>query len=195
MLSRNYIFVIITIKIKKMHKYILFLRGINVGGHHKVSMSELKKELEKLNFNNVITVLNTGNVIIETEKDDINILEEEIATHLETVFGFKIPVMIRTASFIIELIDNNPFKELETSKNHKMYISFLKDNTIFQIKNPWISEDKSLSIITLKNKNILSVIDMSISNSIKAMKNIETLFGKDITTRNWNTIKRIKSKL
>ena len=76
-----------------------------------------------------------------------------------------------------------------------MYISLLKDNANSQIKNPWISDDKALTIITLDKKNILSVIDMSISNSIKAMKNIESLFGKDITTRNWNTIKRIKSKL
>ena len=44
-------------------KYVGFLRGINVGGHHKVPMAELSKELKKLNFENVVTLLNSGNVV------------------------------------------------------------------------------------------------------------------------------------
>ncbi len=43
---------------KVKEKYIAFLRGINVGGHHKVPMADLRKEMESLNLENVVTILN-----------------------------------------------------------------------------------------------------------------------------------------
>jgi len=79
-------------------KYVAFLRGINVSGHHKVPMAELRKELTKLGFTNVITLLNSGNVIFESSSDDAELLEKTIAEHLEKVFGFQIPVLIRNAA-------------------------------------------------------------------------------------------------
>lgn len=48
-------------------KYIVLLRGINISGKNKISMSNLKEELELLHYNNVKTYLNSGNVIKETK--------------------------------------------------------------------------------------------------------------------------------
>ncbi len=47
----------------------------------------------------------------------------------------------------------------------------------------------------LNNKTILSVLDVSISKTPKAMQALARSFGTDITTRNWNTIQRIEKKL
>jgi len=55
--------------LKRKEKYVAFLRGINVGGHHKVPMADLRKELEKLGFENVMTLLNSGNIIFEVISD------------------------------------------------------------------------------------------------------------------------------
>ena len=54
-------------------KYIVLLRGINISGKNKISMCELKKTLEENNYKNVITYLNSGNIILEskTTKEDI----------------------------------------------------------------------------------------------------------------------------
>ena len=51
-------------------KYIALLRGINISGKNKISMSELKLELEKNNYQNVSTYLNSGNVIFESDIDN-----------------------------------------------------------------------------------------------------------------------------
>ena len=45
--------------------YVAFLRGINVGGHHKVPMQELRDRLPELGFANIQTILNTGNIIFD----------------------------------------------------------------------------------------------------------------------------------
>lgn len=48
-------------------KYVVLLRGINISGKNKISMFNLKEELELLNYNNVNTYLNSRNVIKETK--------------------------------------------------------------------------------------------------------------------------------
>ena len=91
------------------NQYISFLRGINVGGHHRVPMAELGKEMTKLGFENVKTLLNSGNVLFHTSLHQEDQLEELIADHLEKTFGFPIPVLIRKPEVILDLVSNNPF--------------------------------------------------------------------------------------
>ncbi len=176
-------------------KYVAFLRGINVGGHHKVPMLELKKEFEKLGFKNIITLLNSGNILFDTVSSDIEKLEETVAIHLEKYFDFPIPTIIRKSEMIIELLHNKPFKTIKVTKDIRLYVSFLKENREPHLKLPWISSDNSYQILDYNDKTIYSVLDLSLSKTPKAMKVIEQFYGKNITTRNWNTIERIEKKL
>ncbi|MDO9157115.1 MAG: hypothetical protein Q7U17_09590, partial [Sediminibacterium sp.] len=58
---------------------------------------------------------------------------------------------------------------------------------------PYISKDNSFKIIGTKNHIIISVLDITTSNTPKGMEDLEKLFGKNITTRNWNTIQKINN--
>ena len=179
----------------RKEKYVAFLRGINVGGHHKVPMTDLRKELEKLGFENVMTLLNSGNIIFEAISDIEENLEKKISAQLEKSFGFPIPTVIRKSEIIYELLNINPFKNVQLTKNIRLYISFLQENVQTKLKLPWTSSDKSYKIIGKIGKNILSVLDLSVSKTPKAMGDLERYFGKNITTRNWNTIKRIEKNI
>ncbi len=173
-------------------KYVAFLRGINVGGHHKVPMADLRNELENLGFESVGTLLNSGNIIFEAISNNEEYLEKKISAHLEKSFGFLIPTIVRKSEMIYELLSNDPFKDVELTEDIRLYISFLQENAQTKLKLPWTSSDNSYKIIQKIGKNILSVLDISISKTPKAMENLESFFGKNITTRNWNTIKRIE---
>lgn len=175
--------------------YVALLRGINVGGHHKVPMAELRKEMEKLGYKKIITLLNSGNVIFEAYDENIEELEETISKHLEKVFGFPVPVLIRKSEEIIHLVKNNPFKNIEVTKNTRLYISFLKQTPETRLDLPWISDDNSYKILEIRDRTICSVLDLSATKTPKGMDALEKLFGKDITTRNWNTINRIAGKI
>ncbi|MDH7446530.1 DUF1697 domain-containing protein [Aquimarina sp. 2201CG14-23] len=176
-------------------KYVAFLRGINVGGHHKVPMVDLKKELHNIGFKSVITLLNSGNVIFNYVNQNTSTLEEYISKHLSTSFGFNIPIIVRKQEDILELAHDSPFSKIELTKNIKCYVSFLRNEETFAVELPWKSADNSYQIIAHKNKAILSVLDLSISKTTKAMEILDKHFGKDITTRNWNTIERILKKI
>ena len=181
--------------LKGTERYIAFLRGINVGGHHKVPMAELRKEFEKLGYKDIVTLLNSGNVLFDAIPDSIEQLEELISADLTKSFGFSIPAIIRTSEMINGLLNSEPFKDVEHTKDIRLYVSLLRQNSAVDLKLPWTSQDKSYEIMAKMDNTILSVLDLSISNTPKAMGAMERFFGSDITTRNWKTIERIGGKL
>lgn len=180
---------------KVKEQYVAFLRGINVGGHHKVPMAELRKEMETLHFEKVVTLLNSGNIVFDAIVADLSTLEKTISIHLEKTFGFPIPTIVRKADMIGGLLKENPFRDVLLTKDIRLYVSFLQKKPKMNLQLPWTSEDNSFKIINISDKTILSVLDVSVSKTPKAMKVLEQFFGKEITTRNWNTIKRIEKKL
>ena len=178
-----------------MVRYVAFLRGINVSGHHKIPMAELRAEMEKLDFKNVVTILNSGNVIFDSINNDPEDLENTISHHLENTFGFQVPTIIRPSDLILGLIDDNPFKDVEVTKDIRLYASFLWKDSDVNLPLPWTTDDGAYKIVASKNKTVLSVLDLAVTKTPKGMEALEKHFGKDITTRNWNTIKRIEKKL
>jgi uncharacterized protein (DUF1697 family) len=175
--------------------YVALLRGINVGGHHKVPMAVLRSEMERMGFKKIKTILNSGNIIFTGTPNEESRLETEIALYLEKVFGFSIPVLVRNAGEISALTAANPFEGIEVTRNLRLYISFLKEVPENKLTLPWVSEDKSFRIVDIRGKEICSILDVSVTKTPKGMAVLEHFFGGDITTRNWNTLNRIAGKL
>ena len=175
--------------------YIAFLRGINVGGHHKVPMQRLRDELKNLEYDDIATILNSGNIIFSAKHTDELVIEETLSAHLEKVFGFPIPTIVRRAEEIMNLLKDDPFKNYELTKEKRFYVSLLKSPVETDLELPWTSEDGSYHIISKADQMVCSVLDLSISNTPKAMEAAERFFGKEMTTRNWKTILRIQKKL
>ena len=91
-----------------MNKYIVLLRGINVSGKNKLPMADLRNLLNELGFVNVQTYIQSGNIILESEKsksDICNIIKEGILTK----FGYDVPVISRTIPEWKVAIENYPF--------------------------------------------------------------------------------------
>jgi len=176
------------------NKHVAFLRGINVGGHHKVPMVELRTTFEELGLKNIETILNSGNVIFESDNSNLDLLEKEISKKLASKFGFSIPTILRKVEFLNEINSDSPFANITITKDIRLYISFLKNDVSSDLKLPWSSDDKSYQILEKRDDTIISVLDLSLSNSPKAMTALEKFYGKEITTRNWKTIERILKK-
>lgn len=97
----------ITLNSKINITYVALLRGINVGGNNKISMPELKSAFENKGFKNVITYINSGNVIFDSYFDEITVktvCEESITES----FGLKIVVGIITAAELGDALAHVP---------------------------------------------------------------------------------------
>lgn len=76
--------------------YVALLRGINVGGNNKVEMKRLKAVFEQAGMMNVITYINSGNVIFRSDQKDEKKLTGMLEKAIETEFGFYVKVLIRS---------------------------------------------------------------------------------------------------
>lgn len=91
-----------------MIKYIALLRGINISGKNKISMNELRSELQKNKYQNISTYLNSGNVIFESEIDHKESIMQDIYKIIKDKFHLEIPVFIMTASELKDIFVNAP---------------------------------------------------------------------------------------
>ena len=82
-------------------RYIALLRGINVGGNNKVAMSELKSCFEQAGFKNVLTYINSGNVIFESDETDTAKLVVICEAAIEKQFGFRVVCSVITAAELL----------------------------------------------------------------------------------------------
>ncbi|WP_308990962.1 DUF1697 domain-containing protein [Mariniflexile litorale] len=106
-----------------MNTCIAFLRGINVGGHKKVPMAELRDLLTGAGFQNVQTYIQSGNVIFQS-LEKTSELETKIKKRMHSYFGFEVPVIVKTNSELQTIFDACPFSE---EKKETSYFIFLSD--------------------------------------------------------------------
>ena len=105
-----------------LQTYIVLLRGINVSGQKKVPMAELRALLERLNFKNVQTYIQSGNVVFRSPEKDKNNLENIIKKAIIAQFGFDVPVLVKTEAQLESIFNNCPFSE---AKKEKSYFTLL----------------------------------------------------------------------
>lgn len=177
---------------RKTSSYVAFLRGINSGQNPAQRMENLRRIFEGLGFRNVQTVIASGNVLFETDREDRRALEERIEKALLAGTGIETTAIIRTREEIRDLVDLDPFRQVKVTPTMKPYVTFLKDARD-QRKGP---EGKGTGyiIIAVLGTVILSVVDLFSTKTPALMQDLEAEFGNDITTRSWATVVKISSR-
>ncbi len=172
-----------------MNKYVAFLRGINVGGNKIIKMDDLKKAFEKSGFKNVKTILASGNILFESEKIKPERLTKKIEEHLLKTFGKQIYVVLRTFDELKQLSAKNPFKNIDVTKQTRLYVTFFYDKPQTKLTTPDTSNFRILN--QTENEICSFLIVTPEKNTIELMDVIDKEYGKKVTTRNWNTIEKI----
>ena len=134
-------------------QYVLLLRGINLGKQNKVSMIVLKKQLIDLGFLDVVSYLNTGNILFKTDKG-VQEIVDLISELFRTSYSFNIPFVVISSNEIMQ-----DFKKLPNWWwNKEEYQSSLHSKKI--MKSPFNK------IVTLRNNNTFNnVIKLLIDKS------------------------------
>ncbi len=153
--------------------YIALLRGINVGGNHKVEMKRLKTLFESSGCTHVSTYINSGNVFFESIETREN-LQKKVETDLRDMFGFDIPLLIKTKHEIKKIADAIPetwqnnseqktdvaylFRELDSAetvdilpvKKEFINIKYVKGAIIWNVKRENLNKSRLAKIVSLK---------------------------------------------
>ena len=107
-------------------RYIALLRGINISGKNKITMSDLKTGFMDLGFSNVVTLLNSGNVAFSSELNNEDSFSKIIRNMIEQKFSLNIPVFVINQMKIKNILENAPL--WWGTENSDIY-----DNLIFVI--------------------------------------------------------------
>lgn len=112
-------------------KYLALLRGINVGGNNIIKNDELKACFEECGFDNVVTYIQSGNILFTSENRSIEIIKEKIKKSLYKKMGKDIPVVIYSEKTYKEIIGLAP-KGWGINLEKKYNVLFFIDKDIGQ---------------------------------------------------------------
>ncbi len=177
-----------------MQTYVAFLRGINVGGKHKVPMADLRSLLEKQGYRKVKTVLNSGNVVFEAEPLNLAEAALHIGNLLLESFGFPVPVRIFEGEQIKTIAAALPEEDIDQKAGVQYYFTFIHASAD-EASIAKLNQDDFFRIIATLEQVVISRVDTNLGKSPDAMAKLEKVYGKSITTRNWNTLNKITALL
>jgi uncharacterized protein (DUF1697 family) len=156
---------------------------------------KLRGVFEDMGFENVQTVIFSGNVLFETESKSRQDLEAVIEKALQEQLGFSTITIIRSKNDLNQFIKRNPFNSLEDTPKSKLNVTFLKNEPKREFEFPYHSDNNGFVVLGIHDRAICSVVDMSLSKTPNLMRWLEKEFGKELTTRTWKTVGRIVTKL
>jgi uncharacterized protein (DUF1697 family) len=107
-----------------MPRYVALLRGINVGGHKRVPMAELRALLEARGYTDVATLLQSGNVALSGRERSADGLARTLEGALAERFGFPVPVLVRTRDELAAVVSANPLPGAEEAPS-RFLVTFL----------------------------------------------------------------------
>lgn len=171
-----------------MTKYIAILRGINVGGHRKILMADLKVLFEKLKCKNVRTYIQSGNVVFESSEKG---LPQKITTAIKTAYNFDVPVIIRTAEEFEHVATSNPFLKDKSINIERLHLTFLSDIPTKEALENFYQKDISPDQIEIDGKDIFGCVLARFSDSKLTNNLFEKTLKVSATTRNWKTVSKL----
>jgi len=168
--------------------YIAMLRGINVGGHNRIKMDQLRSSLEAVGLQQVKTYIQSGNAVFKSATISPAVLSRKIEKQIIGQFGFAVSVISRTADGINKTIANNPFLNDSSINPEKLHVAFLSEA-------PAPLALKKLTELTLEpdqshclGKEVYFYFPNGVSGSSLWKHPLDRVLSVEATTRNWKTV-------
>ncbi len=166
-------------------RYAAFLRGVSP---MNAKMPELQRAFEAAGFTEVKTVLASGNVVFSAPAAAESALakraESAMAEHLPRSF----PVIVRSVDALREMLASDPYRPFRIPRGSKRVVTFLRSPFRARLSLPLALEDARIWCV--KGSEVFTTYVPG-PNGPAFMRLIEKTFGKDVTTRTWETVQKV----
>ena len=167
-----------------MPRYIALLRGVSPAN---CKMPELKRAFEAAGFADVKTVLASGNVAFDARAADEAALVRRIEAAMSEHLGRGFPVIVRTAVHLREFIAADPYAAFPAVANAKRVVTFLREALHASLVLPEHAE--GVRVLAVRGREVCSDYTPHPDGPV-FMTRIEQTFGKQVTTRTWDTVRK-----
>lgn len=177
-----------------MGQRIALLKAINVGGHSKIKMAELRSMAEELGLRDVRTHLASGNLLFGTDAPAAD-LEPVLETAIEERFGFRPDVFVRDEAEWTEIASARPFGDPDELVGSRLMVLVFR-------QSPAPGAAAALSELVGPHERgavtphaMYVYYENGISRSKLTLAKLERAWGCSGTSRNWNSASTIAAKL
>ncbi|MBI3688242.1 MAG: DUF1697 domain-containing protein [Actinobacteria bacterium] len=177
-----------------MPSYAVLLKGVNVGGKKKVSMTDLRELLANLGFTNVKTLLQSGNAVVTTTETDQRDVVRQIERGITDRLGMDVRCLTRSGPELRAVIAANPLREIATNGSRMMalFLSAAPDPAALAANDP-----TTLAPDTIRVGD--RVVYHWCPDGVLEAPNVSAFLEKHlalvVTGRNWNTVEKLSAAL
>lgn len=167
-----------------MSRYVAFLRGVSP---MNLKMPDLKRCCEDAGFGNVKTLLSSGNVVFDASARSEAAVARKLEAAMMKRLGRSFQAIVRTTDNLQKLIDADPWVSFELPADAKRIVTFLSEPLKAEAVLP--PERDGARMLAVQGGEVFSAYVPSPRGPV-FMALIEKTFGKNVTTRTWNTVKK-----
>jgi uncharacterized protein (DUF1697 family) len=167
------------------------LRGVNLGGHHKIKMDALRSLYESLKFEDPRTYVQSGNVIFRTKEKNSAALANKIEKGIERTFGFRPEVILRTTDELREAVAASPFASRRDLESSKILVTFLAGDPGPEARATLRCLKSHPEELHLKGRELYIYFPVGVGQSKLPWSSVEKLLKTTGTTRNWNSVTKM----
>jgi uncharacterized protein (DUF1697 family) len=170
-----------------MPRYVAFLRGVSP---MNAKMPELKRCFEGAGFTDVKTVLASGNVVFNARAATEEVLARKAEAAMTTGLNRCFMTIVRSTVALQALLDNDPYGSFRLTPKDKCIVTFLRKPQRGRLSLP--IEQDGARILAVTGNEAFSVYAPTPRGPV-FMTLLEKTFGKDVTTRTWDTVRKCVS--
>ncbi|HXG29590.1 MAG TPA: DUF1697 domain-containing protein [Nevskiales bacterium] len=167
-----------------MKRYVAFLRGVSP---MNADMAELKRSFEACGFTDVKTVLSSGNVVFSAGARSETALARQAETAMANRLGRTFYTIVRSSDALRELIEADPYAAFDVPENAKRVVTFLGEPHKAKLELP--IESDGVHILAKAGCEVFTAYVPNPRGPV-FMTLIEKMFGSNVTTRTWETVKK-----
>ena len=174
-----------------MVTYLALLRAVNLLGHNRVSMADLRAMLEEMGFEEPRTLLQSGNVVFQAGRRSPPRLEAALEQEAAATLDVRTEFTVRTVEEWAEVIAKNPFrKEAKRDPSH-LLVMFLKDAPGAAAAKELGAAIRGRETAAVRGRHAYLVYPDGVGRSKLTTALIERKLGTRGTARNWNTVLKL----
>ena len=177
-----------------MGLHVALLRGINVGGKHKLPMKELCPMFEAAGCERVRSFIQSGNVVFDASTAVAKGVPARVGAAIEKRYGFETPIVLRTAKELRAAFENNPL--LEPPIDPKLVYLGVMAKAPGQAALAKLEPDRFLpDVFVVRGRDIYLRYPNGVARSRLTNAYLDARLGTPTTMRNWNTVAKLVEML
>lgn len=170
-------------------RHVALLRGINVGRAKRVGMADLRTLMEELGYDDVRTLLNSGNVVFTARgvaaRDAAGRIERAMVERL----GVESRVTVLTAAELAVVIEENPLSEIADEPS-RLLVAVLADPSDLRKVEPLLEQEWMPEVVALGRRVAYLWCPRGVGKS-PLNEAVGRALGDAVTARNWRTLTRL----